>query len=120
MENIIHMFVLCPKVKEFWNLVLTYIKSKVTTTLLLTPFNIILGYTLAEFNQQPINTILLVARKYIFESSNKCQNLNLNGFIHRLHQVYSEQKLSQLYHIETYFNKIWKKWQPLIGHLLLA
>ena len=56
-------------------------------------------------------------KKYIFESSNKCQNLNLNGFIHRLHQVYSEPKLfSQLCHEEIYFNKIWQKWQPLIGH----
>ena len=66
MENIIHMFVLCPKVKEFWNLVLEYIKSKVTTTLLNTPFNIILGYTLAEVNQQPINTFVLVANIYIY------------------------------------------------------
>ena len=119
MENIIHMLVLCPKVKEFWNQILEYIKSKVTTTLLLTPFNIILGYTLAEVNQQPINTILLVAKKYIFEASNKCQNLNINGFIHRLHQVYSEQKLLyQLCHKEIYFNKIWKRWQPLIGYLI--
>ena len=61
-ENIIHMLVLCLKVKEFWNLVLEYIKSKVITTLLLTSFNIILGYTFAEVNQQPINTILLVAK----------------------------------------------------------
>ena len=38
------------------------IKSKVTTTLSVTPFNITLGYTLAEVNQQPINTILLVAK----------------------------------------------------------
>ena len=75
MENIIHMLVLCPKVKEFWNQILEYIKSKVTTTSLLTPFNIILGYTLAEVNQQPINAILLVAKKYIFEFSNKCQNI---------------------------------------------
>ena len=95
MENIIHMLVLCPKVKEFWNLVLEYIKSKVKTTLLFIPFNIILGYTFAEVNQQPINTILL---------------LNLNGFIHRLHQVNSEQKLlSQLCHEEIYFNKILAK-----------
>ena len=62
MENIIHMLVLCPQVKEFWNLVLEYIKSKVKTTLLFTPFNIILGYTFVEVNQQPINTILLVAK----------------------------------------------------------
>ena len=65
MENIIHMLVLCPKVKEFWNLVQEYIKSKVTITLLVTPFNIILGYTLAKVNQQPINTILLVAKTYL-------------------------------------------------------
>ena len=37
-------------------------KGKVTTTLLLTPFNIMLGYILAEVNQQPINTNLLVAK----------------------------------------------------------
>ena len=119
MENIIHMLVLCPKVKEFWNLVQENIKSKVTTTFLVTPFNIISGYTLAEVNQQPINTILVVAKKYIFESTNKCQNLNLNGFIHRLHQVYSEQiLLSQLCLEEIHFNKIWHKWQPLIGYLI--
>ena len=35
MENMIHMLVLYPKVKAFWNLVLEYIKSKVTTILLL-------------------------------------------------------------------------------------
>ena len=89
MENIIHMLVLCSKVKEFWNLVLEYIKNKVTTTILFTPFNIILGYTFAEVN--PSIQFFLLLKIYIFESSNKCQNLNLNGFIHRLHQVYSEQ-----------------------------
>ena len=31
-ENIIHMLVLCMKEKEFWNVVLEYIKTKVTTT----------------------------------------------------------------------------------------
>ena len=46
-------------------LVLEYIKSKVTTNLLITPFNIIFGHILVEINQQPINTILLVAKIYI-------------------------------------------------------
>ena len=56
------MFVICSKVKEFWNLVLEYIKCKVTTTLLITPFNMIFSYILAEINQQPIKRILLVAK----------------------------------------------------------
>ena len=68
MENIIYMLVICPKVKAFWNLVLEYMKSKVTTTLSIIPFNIIFGYILAEDNQHSINTILLVAKKiYIFK-----------------------------------------------------
>ena len=62
-ENIIHMLLLCLKVKELWNLVLEYIKGKGTGTLIITPLNIILDYTLAEVNHQPINTIIFVAKK---------------------------------------------------------
>ena len=77
------------KVKERWNLVLEYIKIKVTSTLLITPFKIIFDYVLTEINQ-PINTTLIFSKKYILESLNRCQCLNLNGFIYQLHQVYSE------------------------------
>ena len=68
----IHVLVKCLKVKEFWNLVLEYVKSKVTTTLLITPLNIIISYILAEVNPQSINTTVLVATKiYIYLSLQK-------------------------------------------------
>ena len=76
------MFVLCLKVKEFWNLVLEYIKCKDKTTLLFTPFNILLGYTLAEVNQQPINTILLVAKNiYLSLQINVKILISMDSFI---------------------------------------
>ena len=109
------MFVECPKVIEFWSKLLEHIKSQVITTLSITPFTIIFGYTLTEINQQPINTILLVAKKYIFETSSQYQNLSLNVFVHRLSQVYAEhQLLSRLCNEEENFNKIWHKWLPQV------
>ena len=52
---------------------------------------------MTEVNQQPINTIILVAKKYIFENARKSGDLGLNGFLHYLDVVYTEQELlSQL------------------------
>ena len=114
-ETIHHLLIACPSVQDFWKALSEYIKNKVNSTLKFTPFNIIFGYTLKESCQQPINTILMVAKKYIFDSSKKSEYLNLHRFTCYLQQVHSEQQLlSKLCDDEPRFDKSWQKWLPLI------
>ena len=114
-ETIHHLLITCPSVQEFWKILSEHIKSKVNCTLKFTPFTIIFGYTLTESSQQPINTILLVAKKYIFDSSKKSEYLNLYVFTRYLQQIHSEQQLlSKLCNDEPQFKKRWQKWLPLV------
>ena len=66
MKNIIHMLVFnVQREREFWNLILEYIKNNVTTTLLIAPFNFILGYILAELICSLLIQSFLLIKKYI-------------------------------------------------------
>ena len=71
------MFVACPMVKELWNTIEKYIKNRIGLTVSFSAFNIMFGHTLTDHNQIPINTMLLVTQKCIFDAAIKERNVNI-------------------------------------------
>ena len=65
------MFVACLMVKELWNTIEKYIKNRIGFSISFSAFNIIFGHTLTDHNQIPINTMLLVTKKCIFDAAKK-------------------------------------------------
>ena len=70
-------------------------------------FNIIFGHTLTNHNQIPINTMLLVTKKCIFDAAIKERNLNIEMVLSNLREVFIEQQmLNCMNGTELAFNKI--------------
>ena len=115
-ETILHMFATCSIVKELWVTIEKYIKNRIGLTVSFSIFNITFGHTLIDHNQNPINTILLVTKKCIFDAAIKERNLNIKTVLSHLREVYIEQQtLNCINGTELAFNKIWNRWEPIFN-----
>ena len=68
-ESILHSFCQSDQVKLFWETIKKYIVEKINFKIKFTDFIIICGYPLHDQNNIPINTLIIVTKKYIFETS---------------------------------------------------
>ena len=113
-ETLMHMFVECLNVKELWAEIAEYVYNKIHLHINFSNFSILFGYMNFDQNKVPINILLLVTKKYIFDS---CSTNNFFSFYvlkHRLQRVYEEEKyVALLNNKEEKFFKIWKKWEPV-------
>ena len=91
-ESIVHLFVQCRMVKQFWNNLQARVKLVVQIELSLNPECIILGSQTTNYFNIPINTIYLAAKKYIFNSSRTKKCLSVIGFFTFLKKIYQEQE----------------------------
>ena len=75
---------------------------------------IVLGYLVKNENYYAFNTLLLVAKSYIFWSFRKELNPNIFQFQKRFYKIYNEQKYISLRNnvYEKFLNK-WNYWQTL-------
>ena len=92
-ETLIHLFVLCTKSKVLWCQLENCITLKASLQIKFNPVDILLGYRYFNPNSVALNTIIIVTKSYIFSSSRKGQELNLNKLLGVLKQTYNEQKL---------------------------
>ena len=87
-ENLLHMFVFCTEVAKFWKIREKYILDESGIIIKFSSFMIIFGYHLADSNRIPINVLIIIARKYIYDSTLSNINLNMRVFKHRLQEIY--------------------------------
>ena len=88
-----HLFVECPVVATFWTKIQEYVERKINFNLMLTNIDILLGHLLSYQSKYPINILILLTKKYIFDSVKTNTSLRLGGLIHRLKQFYIEEEL---------------------------
>ena len=118
-ENLMHMFVGCAEVAKFWQVIENYVADNSGIKIKFTDFTIMFGYHLTDSNKIPINALILVVKKYIYDSSisNTTGNLNLLVLKHRLQEMYSDEKmLSVLNSTENTFKQNWGKLQNVFSH----
>ena len=96
-ETILHLFVTCPMVKKLRVIIEKCIKNRIGLTVSFSVFNIIFGHILTDHNQIPINTMLLVTKKCIFDAAIKERNLNIELLLSHLQEVYIEQQMLKLH-----------------------
>ena len=115
-ESILHSFCQCDQVKHFWENIEKYLVEKINFKIKFTAFIIICGYPMHDQNNIPINTLIIVTKKYIFETSKLGSRLNMSALKHKLCQIYTDEcLLSKIGKEEEIFLKTWLRWLPVFS-----
>ena len=79
-------------------------------------FDILFGYQNIDRNRVPLNVILLISKKYIYDINRKNGILNLMALKQKFLQTYfDEYYLVVLKDKQDLFIKLWEKWWPMLG-----
>ena len=107
-ESILHLFVECQKVKQFWSELKNRIQVLLQIELNINPTSIILGCRTTSILNIPLNAIYLSAKKYIFKTSRKNESLSVTGFIKLFEKLYQEQEyVAKLEFKHNNFRRVW-------------
>ena len=108
------MFFECKKVTHFWKNIEQLISRETGIRINFTSFDIIFGYLNKDQNNTPLNVLILVAKKYIYDSVLSNRDLNLQILKYHLGEVFmSENLLSKFSNTENIFNRKWGNMQNL-------
>ena len=114
-ETLTHIFTECPSVKVFWGKIQNHVKENINFNLHLSNFDIMLGQLLFHQNTIPVNSLILLTKKYIFDCIKSNTSLYLDGLITRLKEFYKEEKLLAILKDKLCeFQKKWETWKPLV------
>ena len=114
-ETLEHLFLDCEISKDFLNQLFIIIKTKTKVQINPDKITIIFGYLLKNNYHVPINTILILAKSYLFQCSKKLALPIKTVFIKKLINVYNEQKLlSKIQNRYDVFEKQWVRFIPLL------
>ena len=113
-ETLMHIFVTCPNISQFWRDIEEWVLRKTKYNLSLSQQDIILGSTHVEPFFLPINTLIMVAKYYIFTSSKTDRVPNIFELQKRARVIYEEQKLvAKLDSKQFQFNKKWETFENI-------
>ena len=114
LETILHMFVNCCYVQTFWNNLAKHVSDKINYNIKFTSFTIIFGSLINDQNSETLNNLLLISKKYIFNTAKANSPLSLHGFQHKLSQSFEEiQYFARVSNSVEVFDKTWLKCQPV-------
>ena len=107
-ETLLYMFAECNIVAQFWHKIETLILEKTGIHIKFTSFIIIFGYLSKDQNRTPLNALILVTKKYIYDSVLSNSALNFHNLKNRLEEVFTNESVfSKLNNTENIFNKRW-------------
>ena len=113
-ESILHLFVECQKVKQFWCELKESLQLNLNMELNINSSSIILGSKTSRNLNIPINALYLTAKKYIFKTSRKKEYLSVPNFIKFFEKIYQEQEyVAKIEFRHDKFRKVWQNFHSL-------
>ena len=110
-EKIHHLFLPCPKVKNYWRELREWLNTNVIIELSLDNREILFSYT--GYNEL-VNYIYALAKLSIYQNKFISRTINIQGFIFLLKKkMLSEKYISFL---NNKINKFFKKWSPVYNY----
>ena len=91
-QTLIHLFTTCSVVTEFWKNLKNWLSQKFNLYLEINPQSIMFGVLDKDIDFFPKNCIILVAKKFIFESAKNSKTINLARFIPYLELIYFDHE----------------------------
>ena len=109
-ETLLHLFFECTKVKQIWLDLEHWIEEKSGKVVIFSPSTVILGTLEKDIG---LNIIILLVKKYIYQTSRKRRNILFNDVRTYISNYYNvEKKLYQ--HIS--FEKRWSIWESIFNN----
>ena len=113
------MFVECKRVKDIWHSIEEYIFITINFTFKFSYFDILFGCLLINQNKTPVNAIILITKKYIYDiisKSNIGSSYNLEALKYRFQQTYQDEMfLATLMDRKETFDNVWSTWIPVFS-----
>ena len=84
----------CKRVKDIWKSIEHDISKSIKVSIILSPFGIVFGYLLKNQHKTPINAIILITKKFIYDAVSKTttgSSFNLHILKHRFQQTYQDE-----------------------------
>ena len=91
-ESLLHVCYECPNSSELWKDIEKLLKERISLEIKFSSFTIIFGYINKDQNHIPINTLILVTKKYIFDTSRDGKRLILKSLKHRLNSLLRDEE----------------------------
>ena len=111
METISHILWGCVKTQKFWKAVNKWLRYVCNLEIELTEPNIILN-NIKGRNSELLNTIVLLAKQYIYAVKCLEEELKAQVFVKRLYELYYvEQAIAMEYNRKVKHDKKWKKFK---------
>ena len=110
-ETILHLFVQCGKVKEFWQSLHIWLMPNVNISINLDKKGILSSYQGKCILK---NYIMVVAKHYIYKNKISAKQLNINSFISMLKVKFQCERY--IANINNKVAKFLKKWTPFYNH----
>ena len=119
-ETLIHLFIKCTKVTTFWLQLFKWIKAITKIDIKYDNLTLLFGYLLSNNSFISINTVLILARKFIFQAAKqKSDFLHIDMFKKLLKNIYFEQSnLAEITNMNEKFKKQWATMYPLIENII--
>ena len=114
-ETLLHIFSKCTITTKFWHSIIDWIRKLTKITIMNDDVTLLFGYLYQNNHAKAINTILIVAKNYIFQTARDNSLLFLDIFKRKLLNVYIEQKyLAECNGKLEKFCKAWNIFEVLI------
>ena len=108
----------CPNSRELWNNIEKLLKERVSLKTKFSCFTIIFGYVNKDQNHIPINSLILVTKKYILDTSKDGKRLILEPIKHRLTSLLrDEEYCAKLNEKNRVFFHVWDRWASVFRSL---
>ena len=119
-ETLIHLFVDCHTVQTFWLKLFHWVKLITGIEIPNNKITLLFGYLLRNNYTIPVNTTLIIARNYIFQTArNKKNYLFLDIFKKKLCNIYFEQSnLAVVTDKSETFDKQWRCFEKIIEDII--
>ena len=116
-ETLYHLFCHCHHSKQLWNQLENLIVNKVSFHIKFDHKDILLGYSHQSPYSMALNTIIMVTKKYIFSTSRKHHQLNIEDLFTLLKKTYEEQKTVKSLEMQSAkFEKAWMQFKKIFSN----
>ena len=113
-ETLLHLFYHYNKSQIIFNEFKTWIQNAINFTLNIQPRDLMLGYFNKDRYFLPINTIIMLTKKFLFKNSRKSISFKFKNLQEDVKNVYVDQKLVAKYNFkEEVFHDNWKHFVKL-------